>query len=111
MPISAQHQGAAATRSAWPSSARSAPALSCYRRVHPYIPSQPAAVGALEIYLDGWDLRNVRQMIFGLSVLRNATALQVDSAIATLQLRRGIGSADIHAMLSTEPDGNIAPLS
>lgn len=109
MSIPAQLHAAAAPRSTWPSSARSAPSLSFYRRVHPYTPSQPAAVGALEIYLDGWDLRNVRQMLFGLSVLRNATAVQVESAIATLHLRRGIGSAEIHAMLNTEPDANSTP--
>lgn len=111
MPIPAQLPVAALPRSAWPSNARSAPSLACYRRGHPYTPSQPAAVGALEIYLDGWDLRNARQMLFGLSVLSNATAVQVESAIATLHLRRGIGSAEIHAMLNTEPDGNSAPRS
>lgn len=80
---------------------RAAPALSHYRLTQASTPSQQAADGALEIYLEGWDDDNELQMLFGLSVLQSAQAVQVESAIATAAERRGETIAEIHARLGS----------
>jgi hypothetical protein len=54
-----------------------------YRRATaPFAPSGLAVAGALEIYLEGRRHDDVRSMLFGLSVLRSATAEQVEAALA-----------------------------
>lgn len=53
-----------------------------YRRATaPFAPSSAAVVGALEIYLEGRHRDDVLRMLFGLSILRSATAAQVDAAL------------------------------
>lgn len=44
-------------------------------------PSDQAVRGALDIYLGGWRTRRIREVLFGLAVLRDATGTQVDDAI------------------------------
>jgi hypothetical protein len=54
-----------------------------YRRATaPFAPSGLAVAGALEIYQEGRRHDDVRRMLFGLSVLRSATAEQVEAALA-----------------------------
>lgn len=54
-----------------------------YRRTTaPFAPSSSAVAGALDIYLEGRRRDDVLRMLFGLSVLRSATAEQVDAALA-----------------------------
>jgi len=96
---------ARAVRLAGPIFKFSAPSLAYYRRTHPTVPSQQAADGALAIYLEGWARKSARQMLFGLSVLRDASVAQVDSAIATLGARQIASEAEIRAMLRAEHPG------
>lgn len=96
---------ARAARPAGPVFKISAPGLAYYRRTHPTAPSQQAADGALAIYLEGWGRKSARQMLFGLSVLRDASIAQVDSAIATLDARQIASEAEIRAMLRAENPG------
>lgn len=71
-----------------------------YHREYPITPSQQAANGALCIFVEGCQKDDVRQQLFGLSVLRSATEAQVHAAIPSAQLSRGVTSADIHALLA-----------
>lgn len=73
------------------------------RRPAAFAPSPPAIAGALEIYLAGRCEGDVLRMLFGLSILRSATAEEVDAAVAT---RRVGGRADFweaHTPFAEEP--------
>jgi hypothetical protein len=70
------------------------------RREHPIVPSQAAADGALDIFVEGCAKDDVRQMLVGLSVLRSATAGRVDAAIARLELRRQLPRGAVAALLA-----------
>jgi hypothetical protein len=61
-----------------------------------YAPSASAVAGALAIYLEGRRHDDARQMLFGLSILRSATAEQVDTA-------RAMSNATLGAEASTAP--------
>jgi len=71
-----------------------------YPRLHPITPSQAATNGALEIFVEGFRLEKVPQMLIGLSVLGSATTAQVHEAMAVVQARRGVSRAEIEAMLA-----------
>ena len=71
-----------------------------YHREYPITPSQPATNGALSIFVEGCQKDNVRQQLFGLSVLRSATEAQVLSAMPFAQTTHGVTLAEIHAMLA-----------
>lgn len=71
-----------------------------YRLEHAIAPSQAAADGALDIFVEGCGKDDVRQMLVGLSVLRSATAGQVDTAIARLELRRHLPPGAVAALLA-----------
>lgn len=61
------------------------------RAARSFTPSDQAVRGALAIYLGGWRTRRVREVLFGLAVLRDATGAQVDDAIRS---RGAAGSSD-----------------
>lgn len=83
---------------------------SYYRRTHPYTPTQEAAVGALEIFAEGRLADDIRKMRFGLSVLVNATAAQIDVAISTLHFRGIFTGPQLRAMIRDDPLPQQIPL-
>lgn len=70
-----------------------------YHREYPITPSQQATNGALSIFVEGCQKDNVRQQLFGLSVLRSATEAQVHAAMPFAQKAHGATLAEIQAML------------
>ena len=71
-----------------------------YRTLSPISPSQLAANGAMDIYVEGSRLHDLPQMLVGLSVLRSASVEQVNAAMTSVQTRRGMGAGEIAAMLA-----------
>ncbi|MBL9186206.1 MAG: hypothetical protein JNK23_01875 [Opitutaceae bacterium] len=71
-----------------------------YHREYPITPSQQAAHGALGIFVEGHRKDDVRQMLVGLSVLRSATAAQIQSAMAAMQAGQRATIVEIEAMLA-----------
>jgi hypothetical protein len=71
-----------------------------YHREYPITPSQEAANGALSIFVEGCQKDDMRQQLFGLSVLRSATEAQVHAAMPFAQTSRGVTLAEIQAMLA-----------
>jgi len=71
-----------------------------YACQYPITPSQHAANGALDLFVEGFRMDDVQQMLVGLSVLRSATAEQVNVAMISVHTRRGTSIADITAMLA-----------
>lgn len=71
-----------------------------YHREYPITPAQPAINGALSIYVEGGKKDDIRQMLFGLSVLRHATEAQLRVAMPLVQVSQGITSAAMQAMLA-----------
>jgi hypothetical protein len=68
------------------------PAIGAGRRAQVGVkPSNQAVSGALDIYLGGWRVHSIRQVIFGLTVMQDATAHQLDGAI---RARGRVGSPD-----------------
>lgn len=72
-----------------------------FRRTYPMTPSQQAANGALDIFVEGFRRADAAQMIFGLSVLRNATAAQVEAAMVFVQSTGRATPAEIGVMLAS----------
>lgn len=72
-----------------------------YPKFHPIVPSQAATNGALDIFVEGFRLEKVPQMLIGLSVLGSATAAQVQAAMKVVQASRGVSQAEIQAMLAS----------
>lgn len=70
-----------------------------YHREYPITPSQQAINGALSIYVEGGKKDDVRQMLFGLSVLRHATADQIRIAMPLVQVSQAMTSNAIQEML------------
>lgn len=71
-------------------------------REYPITPSQQATNGALDIFVDGCQRNNVKQQLFGLSVLQSATAAQLEAAMPTALANRGVTRAQLDAMFSRE---------
>lgn len=71
-----------------------------YHREYPITPSQQATNGALSIFVEGCQRQDVRQQLFGLSVLRSATEAQVQAAMPFAQTSHRVTLAEIHAMLA-----------
>ncbi len=68
------------------------PAIGAGRRAQAGVkPSNQAVAGALDIYLGGWRMHSIRQVIFGLTVMQDASTDQLDGAIRT---RGQAGSPD-----------------
>ncbi len=62
--------------------------------------SQPAANGALGIFVEGCRHDNVPQMLFGLKLLRSATEAQLAAAMSAVELGQRVTRAEISAMLA-----------
>lgn len=71
-----------------------------YHREFPITPSQAAVTGALSIFIEGGKKENVRQMLFGLSVLRHATEEQIAVAIPLVEVSQHMTNAGIREMLA-----------
>lgn len=71
-----------------------------YHREYPITPSQQATNGALDIFVEGCRKDNVRQQLFGLSVLRSATEAQVNAAMPFVQASQHVSHAEIVAMFA-----------
>ena len=70
-----------------------------HHREYPITPSQQATNGALSIFVEGCQKDDIRQQLFGLSVLRSATEAQVHSAMPFAQTSHGVTLEEIRAML------------
>ena len=70
-----------------------------YDREFPITPTQQATNGALDIFVAGCRQGDIRQQLFGLSVLRSATETQVHAAMPFVQASQHITAAEIAAML------------
>lgn len=71
-----------------------------YHREFPISPSQDAITGALCIYVEGGQKDDVRQMLFGLSVLRHATEEQLSIAMPMVEASKQMTRAEIQEMLA-----------
>jgi hypothetical protein len=71
-----------------------------YHREYPITPSQQAINGALSIYVEGGKKDDVRQQLFGLSVLRHATEEQIQNAMPVVQETQGMSRVAIQEMLA-----------
>jgi hypothetical protein len=71
-----------------------------HHRVHSITPTQSAITGALGIFVEGHRNDNVRQMLFGLSVLQSGTETQVHAAMPFVQASQQTTRAEIDAMLA-----------
>ena len=77
-----------------------APAPFMINREYPITPTQQAANGALDLFVDGFRQNNLRQMLIGLAVLRSATEAQVMAAIPFVQATQSVSATEIQAMLT-----------
>ena len=71
-----------------------------YPREFPITPNQQATNGALDIFVEGCRMNNVRQQLFGLSVLRSATEAQVEASMQAVQTTQRVTRAEIDAWLA-----------
>jgi hypothetical protein len=71
-----------------------------YHREYPITPSQQATNGALDIFVEGCRKADVRQQLFGLSVLQSCTEGQVHAAMLFVQDSQHVSQAEIMAMLA-----------
>jgi hypothetical protein len=69
-------------------------------REYPITPSQLAVNGALCIYAEGGKKDDARQMLFGLSVLRQATEEQIRAAMTYVQVSQCLTKVEIQDMLA-----------
>lgn len=77
-----------------------APAPFMINREYPITPTQQAANGALDLFVDSFRQNQIKPMLIGLSVLRSATEAQVLAAMTFVQASRNVTAAEIHAMLT-----------
>jgi hypothetical protein len=73
-----------------------------YHREYPITPSQQATNGALSIFVEGCQKNDVRQQLFGLSILRSATEPQLHAAMPFVQAGQGVTQAEILAMFARQ---------
>ena len=71
-----------------------------YHREFSITPSQQAINGALSIYVAGGKTDDLRQMLFGLSVLRHATEAQIKIAMPLVEASQCLTSAQIQGLLA-----------
>jgi hypothetical protein len=72
-----------------------------YHRQYKITPSQQAADGALDMFVDGYNTHNIQEQLVGLTVLSSATEGQVNTAMVFVQKTRGTSVAEIQAMLQS----------
>ena len=73
-----------------------------YPREYSITPSQEATNGALDIFVEGCRKADMRQQLFGLSVLRSATEAQIQTAMPFVQTAQHVTHAEILAMFGRE---------
>lgn len=80
-----------------------APGPAAYRRATAagFLPSATATVGALSIFVEGARLENPRVMMFGLSLLRDASTAHVEAAIVALENSGVTDAAEVHRLLTS----------
>jgi hypothetical protein len=71
-----------------------------YHREYPITPTQHAATGGLDIFVEGCRKNDVRQQLIGLSVVRSATEAQVHAAMPFVQTSQRTTLAEIEALLA-----------
>ena len=71
-----------------------------YHREFPITPSQQATNGALDIFVEGCRKDNIRQQLFGLSVLQSATEAQIHAAMPFVESSQQVTQAEIVAMFA-----------
>lgn len=71
-----------------------------YHREYPMAPSQQATNGALDLFVEGCRKADMRQQLFGLSVLRSATEAQFQAALPFVQASQRVTPAEIMALLA-----------
>lgn len=69
-----------------------------YNRRNPITPTQQATDGAMSIFVEGCQKDDIRQQLFGLSVLQSATEAQVLAAMPFAQASHRVTRAEIQAM-------------
>jgi hypothetical protein len=69
-----------------------------YHREYAITPTQAATNGAMDIFVEGCRKDDARGALFGLSVLRSATAEQLQAAISAVEISRQVPRAEIEAM-------------
>ena len=72
-----------------------------YHREHPITPSQQATNGALDLFVAGSRLDDVRQQLIGLSVLRSATEAQIHAAMPFVEVSQRVTRAQIEAIIAS----------
>jgi hypothetical protein len=81
--------------------ARAARAPHMYYRTFPIVPTQQAANGAMDLFVDGVRREKLAQALIGLSVLQSATVEQVRAAMLFEQSAGRATVAEIAAMLAS----------
>ena len=71
-----------------------------HHREYPIDPSQQATAGALDLFVEGCRTGNAPQQLFGLSVLKEASEAQIESAMPLVQASQHVTRAEINAMLA-----------
>ena len=71
-----------------------------YHHEYPITLSQQAVNGALCIYVGGGRRDALRQMLFGLSILRSATEAQIEAAMSFVQTSQRVTRTEIREMLA-----------
>lgn len=71
-----------------------------YHREYPITPSQQAANGAMDIFVEGCRKGDMRQQLIGLSVLQSATEAQVRAAMPFAQARQPVTLAEIESFFA-----------
>jgi hypothetical protein len=71
-----------------------------YHREYPITPSQIAIQGALDIFVEGCRKNDMRQQLFGLSVLGSGSEAQVQAAKSSAVASQRVTSGEIEAMFA-----------
>jgi hypothetical protein len=69
-----------------------------YNHTQPITPTQQATNGAMSIFVEGCQKNDLRQQLFGLSVLQSATEAQVLAAMPFAQAIHRVTLAEVQAM-------------
>ena len=71
-----------------------------YHHEFPITPTQRATNGALDVFVEGCRKDDVRQQLFGLSVLRSATEARIEAAMPFVQASQRVTRTEIDAMFA-----------
>ena len=70
-----------------------------YHRTYKITPSQQAANGALDMFIEGHRTHRTKQQLVGLSVLSSATEAQVHEAMVFVCGTQGLSLREVEAIL------------